>query len=141
MPDMSPAARDRAVDTVIAAAAFGDATSHILGACAELDDEQTVVVAVVEPAGEGRRGLLLSGCHYVGQTDLVEKVPELEGDAGWAMVFSRSTNALDIRRRTEEMATIAEKRIAMLDRINAKREAREAATDDTQVVAEAEPQA
>lgn len=127
MPDMSPAARDRAVDTIVAAAAFGDATDHILGACAELDDEQTVVVAVVEPAGEGQRGLLLSGVHYVGQTDLVEKVPVLEGDAGWAMVFSKSTDALDIRRRCEEMATIAEKRIDALDRIAAKREARERA--------------
>ena len=127
MPDMSPAARDRAVDTVIAAAAFGDAATHILGACAELADEETVVVAVVEHAGEGQRGLLLSGVHYVGQQDLVEKVPELEGEAGWAMVFSKTTGALDIRRRCEEMATIAEKRIAALDRIAAKREAREQA--------------
>jgi hypothetical protein len=124
VPDLSPAARDRAVDTIVAAAAFGDATAPILGACAELDDEATVVVAVVEPAGEGQRGLLLSGVHYVGQTDLVEKVPELEGDAGWAMVFSRNTNALDIRRRCEEMASIAEKRIETLDRLAAKREAR-----------------
>lgn len=123
MPDTSPAARDRAVDTIIAAAAFGDATTHILGACAELDDDATVVVAVVEPAGDGRRGLLLSGTHYVAEADLVEKVPQLEGESGWAMVFSKSTGALDIRRRSEEMATIAEKRIAALDRIAAKRSA------------------
>lgn len=124
MPDLSPAARDRAVNTVIAAAAFGDATTHILGAVAELDDEETVVVAVVAPAGNGERGLLLSGVHYVGQSDLVARVPELEGESGWAMVFSRSTGATDIARRCEEMATIAEKRIAALDRIAAKREAR-----------------
>ena len=124
MPDLSPAARDRAVNTVIAAAAFGDATTSILGAVAELSDDETVVVAVVEPAGEGQRGLLLSGMHYVGQGDLVERVPQLEGESGWAMVFSRATDAITIARRCEEMASLAEKRIAALDRLAAKREAR-----------------
>lgn len=117
MPDISPAARDRAVQTLIAAAVFGDSVQHILGAIAELEGETVVVATVNAVEGDFR----LTGVHYVERLQLVEVVPRLEGADGWAMVFSEGTGAADVARRCEEMALLAEKRIAALDRLAAKR--------------------
>jgi hypothetical protein len=71
----------------------------------------------VEPAHE------FQGTHAVEQTALVERVPELETGGGWAMVFSPGVSAADIRRRTDEMASIAAQRAAAIDRITARRAA------------------
>lgn len=119
MPDLSPAARDRAVKTLIAAGVFGQSSQHILAAVAELTGD-TVVVATVSPA-DGQ--FQFTGVHFVDRLDLVEVVPRLEGVDGWAMVFSEATQASDIARRCEEMAVLAEKRISALDRLAAKRQA------------------
>jgi hypothetical protein len=48
-------------------------------------------------------------------------VPELEGDGGWAMVFTVGAGVDDVRRRTDEMATLARRRAEMIDRINSRR--------------------
>jgi hypothetical protein len=51
---------------------------------------------------------------------MVERVPELEAD-GWAMVFPLGTTRADIERRTSDLADIASKRIATIDRILTRR--------------------
>jgi hypothetical protein len=61
------------------------------------------------------------GTHHVSRGDLVSRVPELESDGGWAMVFSPGTSTGDVRRRTDEMASIAGQRAAAIDRIIARR--------------------
>ena len=61
--------------------------------------------------------------HHIAQADLVMRVPELETAGGWAMVFSPSSTVDDVRRRAQEMASIAEKRAATIDRIIKRRAA------------------
>jgi hypothetical protein len=112
--DLSPEARDRASRTVVVAAVFADNAELIVSKLGELPDEH-VLVAVVDATHE------LHGMHHVAQADLVMRVPELETAGGWAMVFSPTTTVDDVRRRAQEMASIAEKRAAAIDRIIAKR--------------------
>ena len=61
------------------------------------------------------------GHHHSGQLWIEQR--ELEGDHGWAMVFSPGVDAVGIRRRTSEMADIARKRMELIDRILARRNA------------------
>ncbi|WP_375480938.1 hypothetical protein [uncultured Jatrophihabitans sp.] len=112
--DTSPEARSRAGRTVDAAAVFAEHAEHIVQALPDLPDGH-VLVAVVDD------GHAFSGTHHVEQERLVERIPELEGDGGWAMVFTGSADADDVRRRTDEMATLARRRGEMIDRILAKR--------------------
>ena len=113
--DLSPEARDRASRTVDVATVFAENAEAIVARLPELPDEH-VLVAVVD--AEHR----FAGLHNVAQTDLVMRVPELEITGGWAMVFSPATTVEDVRRRAQEMASIAEKRAAAIDRITARRE-------------------
>jgi hypothetical protein len=112
--DFSPEARARAGKTVDAANVFADHAEHIVGELVELPDGH-VLVAVVD------EGHAFSGTHHVAQDQIVEKVPQLEGEGGWAMVFTPGANADDIRRRTDEMAKIAAKRREMIGRILARK--------------------
>ena len=112
--DFSPAARDRAHRTVAAAGVFAEHAEHIVSA-ADLVAEGYVLVAVVSAEHE------LVGTHHVDQGEIVERVPRLEGDGGWAMVFSPGTTVADVRRRTGEMAGIAAQRAAIIDRLIARR--------------------
>lgn len=114
MPDLSPEAQDRARETIVVAEIFGANAELIAAAVAETEDSH-VLVAVVD------RSHAFTGTHYVSKDDLVEMVPALEGDGGWAMVFSTGADADHVRRRTAEMAAIARQRIDMIDRIQARR--------------------
>ena len=78
--------------------------------------EGHVLVAVVDPSHS------FSGTHHVGQTDLVERVPELEDGGGWAMVFSPGADADHVSERTATMIELAEKRIEMISRIASRRQ-------------------
>ena len=115
--DFSPEARERAHRTVLVADVFADNAEIIVAELTTVADD-AVLVAVVDA------GHSFVGTHHVERTDLVERVPQLEDGGGWAMVFSPGVSAADIRRRTDEMASIASQRAAAIDRINAKRAAR-----------------
>jgi hypothetical protein len=115
--DFSPEARERAHRTVLVADIFADHAEVIVAALPDVP-EGHVLIAVVDPSHE------FSGTHHVEQTNLVERVPELEDGGGWAMVFSPGVSVDDIRRRTDEMASLAAQRAAAIDRILAKRAAR-----------------
>ena len=112
--DFSPEARERAHRTVLVADVFADNAELIVAELRELADG-SVLVAVVDA------GHAFTGTHQIERGDLVERVPELERDGGWAMVFSPGVDAADIRRRTDEMASIASQRAKAIDRIIAKR--------------------
>lgn len=115
--DFSLQARERAHRTVLVADVFADHAEVIV---AELSDVAagSVLVAVVDS------GHAFSGMHHVERGELVQRVPELEAGGGWAMVFSPGVSAADIRKRTDEMASIAQQRAATIDRIIAKRASR-----------------
>jgi hypothetical protein len=110
VPDLSPEAQDRARETIVVAEVFGANAERIAAAVAEVEDTH-VLVAVVDGTHE------FTGTHYVSKDDLVETVPALEGDGGWAMVFSTGADAEHVRRRTAEMASIAQQRVEAIDRI------------------------
>ena len=112
--DFSAEARAAAERKEKAAAVFADHAEHIVAALPEVPDGH-VLVAVVDD------GHTFAGTHHVEQTRLVERIPELEGDGGWAMVFTLGVDEAAVRRRTEEMASIARKRGEIIDRIRAKR--------------------
>lgn len=114
MPDLSPEAKERARQTVVVAEVFGANAELIAAAVAEVPDEH-VLVAVVDGSHA------FSGTHHVSTADLVEIVPSLEADGGWAMVFSSGADAEHVRRRTAEMASIAQQRIDTIERIQARR--------------------
>ncbi|HEY2298797.1 MAG TPA: hypothetical protein VGH43_13775 [Jatrophihabitans sp.] len=112
--DFSLEARERAHRTILVADVFADHADVIVAELPNVADD-AVLVAVVDSAHAFR------GTHHVDRADLVERVPELESGGGWAMVFSPGVSADDIRRRTDEMASIAQQRAKVIDRINAKR--------------------
>jgi hypothetical protein len=113
--DFSPAARDRAGRTAEIAVVFADRAEVIVAALPEVPDGH-VLVAVVDADHE------FQGTHHVAQAELAQRVPELEHPDGWAMVFSPGTSVEQVRRRSEEMASIARQRAAAIDRILARRE-------------------
>ncbi|HEU5008114.1 MAG TPA: hypothetical protein VFT67_14150 [Jatrophihabitantaceae bacterium] len=113
MPDLSPEAKARAVRTIDVAAVFADNAEIILAELPELPDGH-VLVALVDADHA------FTGTHYVEKANLVERIPQIEGD-GWAMVFSPGASVEDVRRRTAEMADIARARIAAIDRILARK--------------------
>ena len=114
--DLSPQARERANRTILVADVFADHADAIAAELPYLADG-FVLVAVV---GSGHD---YAGTHHIDRTELVERIAELEGDSGWAMVFSPGASADEIRRRTDEMASIARQRISAMDRILQRRRA------------------
>jgi hypothetical protein len=116
MPDLSPEARARAGRTVEVAAVFAAHADEIVAALADVPADH-VLIALVDHQHE------FSGTHHVEKATMVERIPELEGPDGWAMVFSPGATLDDVARRTTEMADIAGKRIAAIDRITARRTA------------------
>jgi hypothetical protein len=111
--DYSPEARSAAQHKARAAGVFAAHAEVIVAALSDVP-ENHVLVAVVDEGHE------FSGTHHVPEQDIVARVPELEG-AGWAMVFAAGTDISDIRRRTDEMATLALRRAEMITRILARR--------------------
>jgi hypothetical protein len=114
MPDLSPQARERARATIAVAEVFGANADEIAAAVAEVSAGH-VLVAVVDETHE------FAGTHAVSRDELVDAVPALEANGGWAMVFSPGADADGIRRRTAEMASIARQRMAAINRIVARR--------------------
>ncbi|HEY8828437.1 MAG TPA: hypothetical protein VIM17_11845 [Jatrophihabitantaceae bacterium] len=114
MPDLSPEARARAGRTIDVAAVFAEHAETIVAALPDVPDGH-VLVAVVDHEH------MFTGTHHVEKATMVGRVPELEGPDGWAMVFTPGATAADVRRRTTEMADIAGRRIAAIDRITARR--------------------
>jgi hypothetical protein len=113
--DLSPEARTRAGRTVEVAAVFAEHADLIVASLPDVPADH-VLVAVVDHTHA------FAGTHHVEQAAIVERVPELEGAGGWAMVFTPGASVEDVRRRSEQMAAIATQRIAVIDRIRARRE-------------------
>ncbi len=113
--DLSPEQVERSRRTIRAASVFADNAPVIVARAAELAEDH-VVVAVVSEDYE------FSGVHHVARTELVERVPALEGP-GWAMVFSAGADEAHVAARTREMISLADKRIEMIRRINGRRHA------------------
>lgn len=114
MPDLSPEARARAGRTVEVAAIFAAHAETIVAALPDVPAGH-VLVALVDHAHR------FAGTHHVDKGEMAARVPELEDPDGWAMVFTPGVTAADVRRRTGEMADIAQQRIAAIDRITARR--------------------
>jgi hypothetical protein len=112
--DFSPEARERADRTAAVAAIFGDHAELIVSRLPDVPDG-SVLVAVVD------RDHVFAGTHNVGQAELPERVPQLEADGGWAMVFSYPSTVADVRRRAADFAATARKRAEVIDRIAARR--------------------
>ena len=112
--DLSPEQIERSRRTIRAAGVFADNAEVIVEHVAELPEDH-VVVAVVTEDHE------FAGVHHVSRLDLVERVPELEGPNGWAMVFSEGADHEHVAARTSEMISLADKRIEMISRITARR--------------------
>jgi hypothetical protein len=111
--DYSPEARAAAEAKVRAAGIFSDHADVIVAALPDVPDGH-VLVAIVDEAHA------FTGTHHVPKDEIVARVPELEA-AGWAMVFTTGADVSDVRRRTDEMATLARRRIEMITRILARR--------------------
>lgn len=111
--DFSSEARDAAHGKARAAEVFADHAEHIVAALPDVPDEH-VLVAVVGPDHE------FTGTHHVKQDEIVERVPELEGE-GWAMVFTTGAQKADVERRADEMGTLARRRAEMITRIRTRR--------------------
>jgi hypothetical protein len=111
---LSPAAAHRGHRTIAVSDVFAAHADEIAAAVAHLQIRH-VLVAVVDAEHE------FAGTHEVPETNLIERVKELEFPDGWAMVFSPGASAEHVRTRTTEMAALARKRIAAIERINARR--------------------
>jgi hypothetical protein len=114
MVDLSPEARERAARTTLAAPVFAGRAASIAESIKRLGVD-VVLVCVVD------RDLQYAGEHVVDVGDLVAEVARLEGDGGWAMVFSPGVDEAEILRRCAEMVSIATARVEVLDRLSAKR--------------------
>jgi hypothetical protein len=111
--DYSPQAREAAHGKARAAAVFAENAEVIVAALPDLPDGH-VLVAVVD------RAHAFSGTHHVAKGELVARVPELEA-GGWAMVFTGGSDVAEVRRRTDEMGSLARRRAEMITRILSRR--------------------
>ena len=113
--DLSPEARERAHRTVLVADVFADNADTIVAALLELPDGH-VLVAIVDSAHAFDR------VHHVDRADRAPRGPARAREGGWVMVFSAGTSADEIRKRTDQMASLAAQRAATIDRINARKQ-------------------
>jgi hypothetical protein len=111
--DYSVEARAAAEGKARAAGVFAEHAETIVAALRLVPDGH-VLVAVVDDAHE------FAGTHHVAKDEIVARVPELES-SGWAMVFATGTEVADVRRRADEMATLARRRAEMITRIRTRR--------------------
>ena len=111
--DYSVEARAAAEGKARAAGVFAAHAEAIVATLPEVP-EGHVLVAVVDDAHE------FAGTHHVPKDEIVTRVPELEG-SGWAMVFTTGSDVADVRRRTDEMASLARRRAEMITRIRTRR--------------------
>jgi hypothetical protein len=113
--DISPEQIEKSRRTIRAAAVFADNSETIVAHVGLLPEDHVVVAVVTEDYS-------FDGVHHVARTELVERVPALEGERGWAMVFSPGADVEHVGSRTTEMIALAEKRIEMISRIAARRQ-------------------
>jgi hypothetical protein len=111
--DYSPEARAAAEAKVRAAGIFADHAEVIVAALPGVPDGHVLVAVVDEEHA-------FTGTHHVAKDEIVARVPELEA-AGWAMVFTTGSDVADVRRRADEMATLARRRAEMITRIRTRR--------------------
>lgn len=111
--DYSPEAEQAAEGKARAASVFAEHAEVIVAELPGVPDGH-VLIAVV---GDDHA---FTGTHHVAQDEIVERVPQLE-QGGWAMVFTPGSDVEEIRRRTDEMATLARRRAEMITRIRARR--------------------
>jgi hypothetical protein len=111
--DYSPEARTAAREKARAAGVFAAHAEMIVAALPDVPSGY-VLVAVVDEAHE------FTGTHHVAREEVAARVPQLEG-TGWAFIVSPGTDLAEIRRRTDEMATLALRRAEMITRIQARR--------------------
>ena len=112
--DYSSEAHVAASQKARAAGVFNEHAEVIAAALPDVPDGH-VLVAVVDETHE------FAGTHHVPREDIATRVPELEG-AGWAFIVSPGSAVEDIKRRTDEMGTLARRRAEMITRIRANRE-------------------
>jgi hypothetical protein len=117
MPDLSPEAKDRARRTIAVSQVIAAHADEIAEATLSVPDGH-VLVAVVDSDYE------FAGMHWVSESELIERIADLEGPGGSAMVFSPGIEVGHVHGRASELASIAEQRIATIDRITARREGR-----------------
>ncbi len=113
--DISPEQIEKSRRTIRAAAVFAEHSEVIVAHVGLLPEDHVVVAVVTED-------YTFDGVHHVARTDLVERVPALEGENGWAMVFSPGADTEHVGSRTDEMIALASKRIEMISRIAARRQ-------------------
>jgi hypothetical protein len=111
--DYSPEARAAAEAKVRAAGIFAEHADVIVAALPDVP-EGHVLVAIVDEEHA------FAGTHHVAKDEIVARVPELEA-TGWAMVFATGSDVADVRRRADEMATLARRRAEMITRIRTRR--------------------
>jgi hypothetical protein len=122
MPDLSPEAKERARRTIVVSQVIAEHADEIAEATVTVP-EGHVLVALVSFSGPGAdAGAEFAGMHWVGESELIERIADLEGPGGSAMVFSRSIEPAHVHGRTTELASIAAKRIETIDRITARRQ-------------------
>ena len=113
---LSPAAAERGHRQIKVSEIFAAHADEIAAATPHLPAKH-VLVAVVGGDDSFR------GTHQVSETELIEKVKELEFPDSHAMVFSAGADADHVKTRTDEMAALARKRIETIERINARKNA------------------
>lgn len=111
--DYSPQARSAAEGKARAAAVFAEHAELIVAALPGVPDGH-VLVAVVDHEH------VFTGTHHVAQGEIATRIPQLEAE-GWAMVFRSGTDVIEVRRRADEMATLARRRAEMITRIRTRR--------------------
>jgi hypothetical protein len=123
--DLSPEARERALRTILVADIFADNADQIVADLLHVPGNHVLVAVVDENHG-------FAGTHHVEESKIVEKVPEMEQPGGWAMVFSAGTNPVEVRRRADQMADLAKKRVEVIDKILARRAAKASTVEDAE---------
>jgi hypothetical protein len=111
---LSPAAAARGHRTIAISEIFAAHADEIAAGLDGLPPKH-VLVAVVGADDAFR------GTHHVAETELIERVKELEFPDSNAMVFSHGADAEHVRTRAREMAALARKRIETIERINARK--------------------
>ncbi|HZC71334.1 MAG TPA: hypothetical protein VE442_11625 [Jatrophihabitans sp.] len=111
--DYSTEARAAAEGKARAALVFAEYAEAIVAALRDVP-EGHVLVAIVDYEHA------FTGTHHVAQDEIVERIPQLEVE-GWAMVFTSGSGVDDVRRRADEMGTLARRRAEMITRIRTRR--------------------
>lgn len=111
--DYSREARTAAEGKARAAGVFAEHAEVIVAALPDVPAGY-VLVAVVDHEHA------FTGTHHVAQDEIAERIPQLEAE-GWAMVFTAGSDVSEVRRRADEMATLARRRAEMITRIRTRR--------------------